>query len=163
QAFVETAGLESLSSLRLVVASGEALPPDLVRRFSARLPRSGLHNLYGPTEASVDVSFWPCPAEPAIVPIGRPIANHRLHVVDRHTAPLALGAPGELLLGGIGLARGYLHRPDLTAAAFVPDPFSETPGERLYRTGDLARFLPDGTVHYLGRIDHQVKIRGVRI
>ncbi|MEO6193537.1 MAG: amino acid adenylation domain-containing protein, partial [Thermoanaerobaculia bacterium] len=141
------------------------LPPQLVRRFFSRLPQAELHNLYGPTEASVDVSFWPCVPEPPgdVVPIGRPIANHQLHVVDRPLAPQPVGVPGELLLGGPGLARGYLGRPDLTAAVFIPDPFGSAPGERLYRTGDLVRRLADGTAHYLGRIDHQVKIRGFRI
>jgi amino acid adenylation domain-containing protein len=163
--FLETPGLETLTSLRRVVASGEALPPRLVRRFFSRLPHVRLHNLYGPTEASVDVSFWPCVPEPPrdLVPIGRPIANHHLHVVDRTLAPQPIGIPGELLLGGPGLARGYLGRPDLTAAVFIPDPFGAATGERLYRTGDLVRRLADGTVHYLGRIDHQVKIRGFRI
>ena len=169
EVFLETPGLEALTSLRRVVASGEALPPQLVRRFFSRLPQAPseikLHNLYGPTEASVDVSFWPCVPEPPgdVVPIGRPIANHQLHVVDRVLAPQPVGVPGELLLGGPGLARGYLGRPDLTAAVFIPDPFGSAPGERLYRTGDLVRRLADGTVHYLGRIDHQVKIRGFRI
>jgi pristinamycin I synthase-3/4 len=165
EVFLEAPGLEELASLRRVVASGEALPPQLVRRFFSRLPQAELHNLYGPTEASVDVSFWPCVPEPPgdVVPIGRPIANHQLHVVDRTLAPQPVGVPGELLLGGPGLARGYLGRPDLTAAVFIPDPFGSAPGERLYRTGDLVRRLADGTVHYLGRIDHQVKIRGFRI
>jgi len=166
QAFLEGApGLESLTSLRRVMASGEALPVELVRRFFTRLGQAELHNLYGPTEASVDVSFWPCVPEPprSIVPIGRPIANLRLHVVDRGLHAQAIGIPGELLLGGVGLARGYLARPDLTAAAFVPDPFGDEPGSRLYRTGDLTRLLSDGNVEYLGRIDHQVKIRGFRI
>ncbi len=165
EVFLETPGLEALASLRRVVASGEALPPQLVRRFFSRLPQAELHNLYGPTEASVDVSFWPCVPEPPgdVVPIGRPIANHQLHVVDRSRAPQPVGVPGELLLGGPGLARGYLGRPDLTAEVFIPDPFGEGAGERLYRTGDLVRRLADGTVHYLGRIDHQVKIRGFRI
>jgi amino acid adenylation domain-containing protein len=156
----------ALPSLRRVIASGEALPPQLVRRFFARLPHAELHNLYGPTEASVDVSFWPCVPEPprSLVPIGRPIANHRLHVVDRSLLPQPIGVPGELLLGGPGLARGYLDRPELTAAAFIPDPFGAlSGGGRLYRTGDLVRQLADGTVQFLGRIDHQVKIRGFRI
>jgi pristinamycin I synthase-3/4 len=168
QVFLEAPGIEALDSLRLVVASGEALPPELVRRFAARLGHAALHNLYGPTEASVDVSFWPAEAGPdrVTVPIGRPISNLRLHVVDRHLHPQPIGVHGELLLGGVGgmgLARGYLGRPELTAAAFIPDPFGEEPGGRLYRTGDLARRLPDGNVDFLGRIDHQVKVRGVRI
>ncbi|HYG63510.1 MAG TPA: amino acid adenylation domain-containing protein, partial [Thermoanaerobaculia bacterium] len=165
QAFLEVPGLEALGSLRRVMASGEALPPDLVRRFFRRLGGVELHNLYGPTEASVEVSAWAGEPEPprGVVPIGRPIANLRLHVVDRGLRPQPVGVAGELLLGGVGLARGYLGRPELTAAAFVPDPLGGGPGERLYRTGDLARTLPDGQVEYLGRIDHQVKIRGVRI
>jgi acyl-CoA synthetase (AMP-forming)/AMP-acid ligase II/acyl carrier protein len=160
--------------VRRVIASGEALPADLARRFFAHLPHPPhkphppdieLHNLYGPTEASVDVSFQPCEAGsvPAAIPIGRPIANLRWYAVDRDLRLQAPGVPGELLLGGAGLARGYLGRPDLTAAAFVPDPFGGEAGGRLYRTGDLARFLPDGRVEFLGRIDHQVKIRGFRI
>ncbi|HEX2223007.1 MAG TPA: condensation domain-containing protein, partial [Thermoanaerobaculia bacterium] len=163
QVFLEEPELPAFPMLRQVMASGEALPPDLVRRFYSRIAGARLHNLYGPTEASVDVSFWACEPESARVPIGRPISNLSLYVADRNLLPQPLGVPGELLLGGVGLARGYLGRPDLTAAAFVPNPFGEEPGNRLYRTGDLSRTLPDGTVEYLGRIDHQVKIRGVRI
>ncbi len=165
EAFLEVRNLASLTVLRRVFASGEALPPQLVRRFFTRLVHAELHNLYGPTEASVDVSAWPCVSEPpgSLVPIGRPIANHRLCVVDRHVAPQPVGVPGELLLGGPGLARGYLGQPDLTAEAFIPDPLGGAPGGRLYRTGDLVRLLPDGNVHFLGRIDHQVKVRGFRI
>ncbi|HVR99985.1 MAG TPA: amino acid adenylation domain-containing protein, partial [Thermoanaerobaculia bacterium] len=163
QAFLEAPGVSELRSVRQVMASGEALPPELVRRFFAKVPGAALHNLYGPTEASVDVSFWPCEPDPAVVPIGRPIANLRLHVADRELRLQPVGVPGELLLGGVGLARGYLGRPDLTAASFVPDPLGSEAGGRLYRTGDLARVLPDGEVEYLGRIDFQVKIRGFRI
>ncbi|HEX2225193.1 MAG TPA: amino acid adenylation domain-containing protein, partial [Thermoanaerobaculia bacterium] len=163
QVFLEEPDLPAFSSLRRVMASGEALPPDLVRRFYSRISGARLHNLYGPTEASVDVSFWSCGPDASRVPIGRPISNLSLYVADRDFRLQPLGVPGELLLGGVGLARGYLGRPDLTAAAFVPDPFGEELGERLYRTGDLSRTLPDGAVEYLGRIDHQVKIRGVRI
>ncbi|HVR96627.1 MAG TPA: amino acid adenylation domain-containing protein, partial [Thermoanaerobaculia bacterium] len=162
QAFLEVEAPD-LSSVRLVMAGGEALPVELVRRLSARVPQAGMHNRYGPTEASVSVSVWACEPDSvrAISPIGRPVANLRLYVVDRELRPQPLGVPGELLLGGAGLARGYLGRPELTAAAFVPDPLGD--GERLYRTGDLARTLPDGTVEFLGRIDHQVKVRGFRI
>jgi amino acid adenylation domain-containing protein len=163
QLFLEAPGLSSLSSLRRVMVSGEALPPEMVRRFHALLPGVELHNLYGPTEASVDVSFWPAEQNPRRVPIGRPIANLRLHVADRDLHSQPIGVPGELLLGGVGLARGYLGRAELTAAAFVPDPFGAEPGGRLYRTGDLVRTWGDGNVEFLGRIDHQVKIRGVRI
>ena len=100
---------------------------------------------------------------PGPVPIGKPIANLRTHVVDRELRPVALGVPGELLIGGVGLARGYWRRPDQTADRFIPDPLGGEPGGRLYRTGDLARYLPDGAIEYLGRLDHQVKIRGFRI
>jgi amino acid adenylation domain-containing protein len=157
QVFVEQQGVEECTSLKRVICSGEALPVDLVRRF---FERSGaeLHNLYGPTEAAVDVTFWACRREDRAVPIGRPIENLSIHIVDRSFRPVPLGVPGELLIGGVGVGRGYLDRPDLTAERFVPGE-----GERLYRTGDLARFLGDGRIEFLGRIDHQVKVRGFRI
>ncbi|WP_455569556.1 amino acid adenylation domain-containing protein [Streptomyces spororaveus] len=158
------------ASLRRVFCSGEALPPEQVERFNrifaaAGLPVPSLVNLYGPTEATVDVSYWDCPADPDValdrVPIGRPIDNTELHVLDPYGNPQPVGAPGELCIAGVGLARGYLGRPELTHRAFIEHPF--TPGARLYRTGDLARRLADGTLEYLGRIDGQVKIRGNRI
>ncbi len=163
QAFLEEPDLSGCASLRLVVASGEALTPELRRRFGERLG-ARLENLYGPTEASVDVTSWSCAVEGrnGIVPIGRPVANTRIHLLDRSLWPVPMGIPGELAIGGVQLARGYLHRPDLTAERFVPDP-GATAGERLYRTGDLARYLPDGALEYLGRLDFQVKIRGFRI
>jgi amino acid adenylation domain-containing protein len=162
--FLEEPDLARCRALRRVVCSGEALPPDLQERFFERLPGIDLHNLYGPTEASVDVTHWTCMREGPrdCVPIGRPIANTRTHVVGFRLEPLPVGVAGELLLGGVGLARGYLERPELTAEKFVPDPFSG-PGERLYRTGDLVRWRPDGAIEFLGRLDHQVKVRGFRI
>jgi amino acid adenylation domain-containing protein len=165
QVFLAQPELGSCASLQRVILSGEALPEDLRRRFSERLPAVDLHNLYGPTEASVDVTFWPCPRENGLgtVPIGRPIANTQIYLLDRDGGPAPLGTPGELAIGGVSLARGYLDRPDLTAERFVPDPFAAAPGSRLYRTGDFARHLPGGDVEYLGRIDHQVKLRGFRI
>jgi amino acid adenylation domain-containing protein len=165
QAFLAQEDIGPCSSLRRVMLSGEALPEDLRRRFYERLPDVAMHNLYGPTEASVEVTFWPCPRENerGLVPIGRPISNTRAYVVDTAFHPVPAGAPGELLIGGVSLARGYLGRPDLTGERFVPDPFAPRPGGRLYRTGDLARHLPDGTIEYLGRIDNQVKLRGFRI
>jgi nocardicin nonribosomal peptide synthetase NocB len=162
--FVDTEGVEECSSLRAVVASGEALPHALQERFFSRLGAE-LHNLYGPTEAAVDVTCWHCPRESAsrTVPIGRPISNVRIYVLDPGLQPVPVGVSGELHIGGVALARGYLERPDLTAARFVPDPHGGEPGARLYKTGDLARFLPDGNVEFQGRIDHQVKLRGYRI
>src|SRR5207249_4741250 len=121
-------------------------------------------NEYGPTEAAVWSSVYRCEAgETGVVPIGRPIPNAQLYVLDRRLEPVPVGIPGELFVGGEGVARGYLDRPELAAERFVPDPFSGAPGARLYRTGDLCRFLEEGSVEFLGRIDHQVKIRGYRI
>jgi acyl-coenzyme A synthetase/AMP-(fatty) acid ligase len=149
-------------ALRRVVASGEALRPDVVRAFARRLPHVPLYNLYGPTEAAVDVTHWPCPPDPELVPLGEPVANTQVHVLDRRLAPVPAGVPGELCLGGVQLARGYLGRPGLTAERFVPDPTGAV-GARLYRTGDQVRLRADGVLEFLGRLDDQVKIRGVRI
>ncbi|SAL34692.1 non-ribosomal peptide synthetase [Caballeronia humi] len=151
-------------SVERIVASGEALAPELVARVTQLLPNARLYNLYGPTEAAIDVSHWTCAASDAdasSVPIGHPIANLQLHVLDAALHPVPRGAIGELYLGGAGLARGYLGRPSLTSERFVPDPF--TAGARLYRTGDLARRRDDGALDYLGRVDTQVKLRGQRI
>ncbi|HEX5717709.1 MAG TPA: amino acid adenylation domain-containing protein [Thermoanaerobaculia bacterium] len=164
QAFVEAPGVESCASLARVVCSGEALPAELERRFYARMPAgAGLYNLYGPTEAAVDVTHWACERESrrAVVPIGVPVANTRIHLLDRSFRPVPAGVSGELYIGGVQVGRGYLGRPGLTAEKFVPDPFE--PGARLYRSGDLARHLPAGEIEFLGRIDHQVKLRGFRI
>ncbi|MEM9293490.1 MAG: amino acid adenylation domain-containing protein [Acidobacteriota bacterium] len=153
-------------SLRHVVASGEALESDLVATFRQRLPWAELHNLYGPTEAAVDVTAWTCTekdGEAVTVPIGHPVSNVDLWVVDADDQLTLPGAPGELLLGGVQLARGYLGKPRRTALAFVPDPHSGRSGARLYRTGDRVRSMPSGELLFLGRIDHQVKIRGFRI
>ncbi|WP_060482016.1 non-ribosomal peptide synthetase [Pseudomonas sp. NBRC 111119] len=149
--------------LKHVVCSGEALPGSLVRRFHAQLPQVELHNLYGPTEAAVDVSTWHCVTAPDNTPIGQPIANTTLYVLDEQRQPVPHGVAGELYIGGVQVARGYLNRPELTAERFIDDPFSTQPGARLYRTGDLARHLPDGNLEYLGRNDDQVKLRGLRI
>nr|WP_275902267.1 non-ribosomal peptide synthetase [Myxococcus vastator] len=166
RAFVEEPGLEGLGSLRRVVCSGEALSAELVKKAYARLPAPvRVHNLYGPTEAAVDVTYWPCPRGEDFhrVPIGRPVANTVLYVLDTHGQPTPVGIPGELHIGGVQVGRGYWQRPQLTAERFIPDAFSGTPGARLYRTGDVARWLPDGTLEYLGRADFQVKLRGFRI
>ncbi|MGW4637723.1 MFS transporter [Sphaerisporangium sp. NPDC004334] len=159
-------GAAGCGSLRRVICSGEELPADLARRCVAALPSAELHNLYGPTEAAVDVSAWHCRpaalAGQARVPIGTPIANTALYVLGESMDPAPIGVPGELYIGGAGLARGYLNRPALTADRFVPDPFGP-PGSRLYRTGDLVRRRPDGALEFLGRLDTQVKLRGLRI
>ncbi|HVR09361.1 MAG TPA: amino acid adenylation domain-containing protein, partial [Thermoanaerobaculia bacterium] len=184
-----------LPGLRRVLSSGEALGSELRQQFHAALAVP-LHNLYGPTEAAVEVTSWSCeqpgaaggviapPAPPPAraaaeaavrppgVPIGRPVANTRIQLLDREGRQVPIGVAGELCIGGVQLARGYLGRPELTAERFVPDPFgAPAPGDpagggggaRLYRTGDLARYLPDGAIDCLGRLDQQVKIRGVRV
>ncbi|MEU4440019.1 non-ribosomal peptide synthetase/MFS transporter [Micromonospora chalcea] len=169
--FLAEDGVEAATALRRVICSGEELPLASAADFTARLPWCGLHNLYGPTEAAIDVTAWACEpdrlAQVTSVPIGAPIANLRLHVLDPSGAQCPVGVAGELHIGGVGLARGYHRRPALTAEKFVPDPFSSEPGARLYRTGDLARWVigPDGAgvIEFLGRIDHQVKLRGLRI
>ncbi|HEV7377438.1 MAG TPA: amino acid adenylation domain-containing protein, partial [Pyrinomonadaceae bacterium] len=165
QVFLEEEGVESCRSLKRVVCSGEALPFELQERFFARLEETELHNLYGPTEAAVDVTWWACErgSTSGVVPIGKAIANTQMYILDRYMHPVPVGVAGELHIGGIQLARGYLSRPELTAERFIPHPFSREAGERLYRTGDLARFYSDGNIRYLGRLDHQVKIRGLRI
>src|SRR5581483_8227101 len=162
--FLEGEGVERCTSLRRVFCSGEALPFDLQERFFQKL-EAELHNLYGPTEAAVDVTYWQCTPNSgrSSVPIGKPVWNTQIYVLDKSLQPVPIGVPGELHIGGVQLARGYLKRPELTAQKFIPNPFSREPGARLYKTGDLARFLADGNVEYLGRIDHQVKIRGFRI
>ncbi|MFD1931103.1 alpha/beta fold hydrolase, partial [Nonomuraea mangrovi] len=140
-----------------VICSGEALPADL----AARVPDAGVFNLYGPTEAAVDVSWHSYVQGEPVVPIGRPVDNTRLHVLDDSMRPVPVGTPGQLYIGGVQVARGYLNRPALTAERFVPDPSGT--GTRLYATGDLARWLPTGELEYLGRTDFQVKIRGMRV
>jgi len=164
QVFLDVQGAAGCKSLRLVMCGGERLSYALQQRFFAHLS-AALHNLYGPTEASIDVTAWSCErgsAQP-IVPIGRPIANTQIYLLDSELQPVPVGVPGELYIGGIGLGRGYLHRPEQTAEKFIPNPFTDEPGTRLYKTGDLARYLPDGNIEFLGRIDYQVKIRGFRI
>ncbi|MEU4380012.1 amino acid adenylation domain-containing protein [Micromonospora echinofusca] len=162
--FVEEAGLARCANLRRVICSGEALPPKLVNKLTAALPQVEVHNLYGPTEAAIDVTAWPCrrPEPEDTVPIGRPIANVAAYVLDERGGLSPLGVPGELVLGGDCLARGYAGRPDLTAERFVEVAVAGWP-QRVYRTGDLAWWSPDGHLHYGGRIDTQVKIRGQRV
>ncbi|MGF7047827.1 fengycin family lipopeptide synthetase D [Paenibacillus sp. DS2015] len=171
QGFVEhTESLQEahqLSSVRHVFSSGEALGVQLVEHFHHVLTASNgtkLINLYGPTEATVDVSYFDCGDRKSnhhSIPIGRPIDNIQLYILNKHRQLVPLQVAGELYISGAGLARGYLNRPELTQERFVPNPFK--PGEIMYRTGDVARWLPDGNIEYLGRLDHQVKIRGYRI
>jgi amino acid adenylation domain-containing protein len=164
QVFIEQRGVERCTSLRQVICSGEALPFDLQERFFGRLDAQ-LDNLYGPTEAAVDVTRWSCVpcSELKLVPIGRPIANTRIYILDKHLRPVPVGVPGELHLAGVQLARGYLNRMDLTEEKFIHHSVDGLETMRLYRTGDQARYLPDGSIEFLGRIDHQVKVRGLRI
>lgn len=159
------AAAASLASVRRVFASGEALSAEHVKRFNrfwGGLTGARLINLYGPTEATVDVTYYDCPTndEFNMIPIGRPIDNTRLYIL-RNGRQVAIGETGELCLAGVGLARGYINSKALTDERFTDNPAN--PGERIYRTGDVARWLPDGNVEYLGREDHQVKIRGLRI
>ena len=151
-------------SLRRVICSGEALGTELVRRFCLA-SNAELHNLYGPTEAAVDVSWWACRTDITRdpVPIGGPIANTQLHVLDSRLSPVPIGVSGELYIGGIQVGLGYVGDPVLTAERFIVDPFSSDPSARLYRTGDRARWNEDGTIAFLGRFDDQVKLRGLRI
>jgi amino acid adenylation domain-containing protein len=156
-------GLSNCTTLRLLFSGGETLPAELPERFFARL-NAGLINFYGPTEATIDATFWTCKRDGGdSVPIGHPLANMQIHILDARQRLVPVGVAGELYIGGIGLSRGYLNRADLTAKSFVPDPFSAEPGQRLFRTGDLARRRSDGAVEFLGRADHQVKLRGLRI
>ena len=153
--------MQQLSSLKRVMASGEALGTSLVDRWYQGMPTIPLYNLYGPTEASIDVSHYETGAGMSTVPIGRPVANTRLYVVDGQGRLSPVGVPGELWISGVQVARGYWNREELTAEKFINDPFAE--GSRVYRTGDRARWLADGNIEYLGRIDEQVKVRGYRI
>jgi len=183
QVFLETPDLDRCTALTRVLASGEALGVEVQERCFARLPGVALHNLYGPTETAIEVTHWQCRRgeDRRGVPIGYPIANVRIHLLDRHLRAVPPGVVGQLAIGGIAVGRGYLGRPDLTAERFVPDPFAGgldaassaeaeaappaggEPGGRLYLSGDLARYRRDGAIEYLGRIDGQVKLRGVRI
>ena len=155
-----------LPRLKLWVSSGEPLPRELSERFLEAMPQSVLLNLYGSSEVAADVTCYDTRelgAQLSSVPIGRPIANTQILLLDRQLGLVPIGVPGELCVGGDGLARGYLNRPELTAEKFVPHPFPAGAPARLYKTGDLARWLPEGNLEYLGRLDHQVKIRGARV
>ena len=190
EAFLEEPKLkESCTSIKRVICSGEALTVELQKRFFNHI-NAQVHNLYGPTEAAIDVTYYKCelginkeittPSTSSLtIPIGTPIHNTQIYILDSHLHQVPIGVAGELYIGGDGLARGYLNRSDLTAERFIPNPFTSPPSpllnkergavggvrynSKLYKTGDLARYLPDGNIEFLGRIDYQVKIRGFRI
>jgi acyl-CoA synthetase (AMP-forming)/AMP-acid ligase II len=162
--------LAACDQLRVVYVGGERALPDRLKAWRTRMPKTvRLVNGYGPTESTVVATIYDLSAMSETddssleVSIGRPIRNVQAYVLDLHWNPVPVGVPGELYLGGLGLARGYLRRPELTAENFLPNPFSVEPGARLYRTGDMARWLPNGNLEFLGRIDHQVKLHGFRI
>ncbi|MFK7699164.1 non-ribosomal peptide synthetase [Pseudomonas caspiana] len=163
QLFIEEADIAQCCSLKRLFSGGEALPAELRNRVLEQLPNVQLHNRYGPTETAINVTHWHCRREDGErSPIGRPLGNVLCRILDSELNPVPAGVPGELCIGGIGLARGYLGRPGLTAERFVPDPLGEA-GTRLYRTGDRARWSAEGVIEYLGRLDQQVKLRGFRI
>ncbi|MEH1824947.1 MAG: non-ribosomal peptide synthase/polyketide synthase [Nostoc sp.] len=183
QAFLQEPNLENCRCLKRVFCGGEALSYELTQRFFEQFD-SELHNLYGPTEAAVDATSWQCTPQSnyQVIPIGRPIANTQIYILDPYLQPVPIGVAGELHIGGVPLARGYLNQPELTREKFIPNPFGGSRGlgeqgsrgageqkffpvssPRLYKTGDLARYLPDGNIEYLGRIGNQVKVRGFRI
>ncbi|MCP5052639.1 MAG: amino acid adenylation domain-containing protein, partial [bacterium] len=162
--FLDVPGIQRISTLKRVICSGEALPSEYPERFYRHFPRSvELHNLYGPTEASVDVTAFRClpDKEQRSIPIGRPIANTRIYILDNRLNPVPVGVHGELYIAGVQLARGYLNQPGLTAQRFLS--WHHANHETVYKTGDVARWLPDGNIEFIGRLDHQVKIRGNRV
>jgi amino acid adenylation domain-containing protein len=165
RAFLAQCPQDRCASLSHVVCSGEELPPSLQNECLQLLPQARLSNLYGPTECAVDVTAWECKADPQChrVPIGRPIANTRIYILDARFEPAPIGADGEIYIAGVAVGRGYWNRPELTAERFLHDPFDPDPQARMYRTGDLGRWRDDGGIEYLGRNDQQVKIRGFRI
>jgi amino acid adenylation domain-containing protein len=166
QLILDEPDISKCTSLEHVLCGGEAMSAALARRFKESLPNAILHNMYGPTEATIDVTSWPCASPVAnneVVPIGRPNANAVIYILDPYGEPVPQGAVGELYIGGVQVARGYLRRPELTEDKFLADPFSSEPGARMYRTGDIGRWLADGNIEFLGRSDFQFKIRGFRI
>ncbi|MGA7732188.1 MAG: amino acid adenylation domain-containing protein [Chloroflexia bacterium] len=152
------------ATVRVVNLAGEPLQRTLVQQLYRQVPGCRVFNLYGPTEDTTYSTYALMDeADTGLPHIGRPIHNSQVYLLDRHLQPVPVGVPGELYMGGAGLARGYAGRPDLTAERFIPNPYAKTPGERLYKTGDLAAYMPDGNIQFLGRLDHQVKLRGFRI
>ncbi len=163
--FLKTDEVKICVHLKKTFCSGEALPIELQRKFFSRFPKAELHNLYGPPEVTIDATCWDYKGGPSrhSFPIGRPIYNVKVYVVDAHLSPMPVGVEGELLIGGDGLTRGYRNRPIPTALRFIPDPFSDQPGARLFRTGDLVRYLPDTNLEFAGHLEHHRKMRGFRI
>lgn len=161
--FLDVLASGCCSGIRQIICSGEELSTSLANRCRTDLPKTALGNLYGPTEAAIDVTFWDCvePGEDVRTPIGRPIANTRIYVLDAQLRPVPVGVTGDIFIGGVAVGRGYLNRSELTADRFIADPF--VVAGRMYKTGDLGRWMADGTIDYLGRSDFQVKIRGQRI
>lgn len=165
QEFLKPDKVKICSTIQKVFCSGEALPTSLQKGFFARFPKARLHNLYGPPEVTIDATCWDFrgSATQHAFPIGRPISNVKVYALDSHFQPVPVGVDGELLVGGRGLARGYRNQPALTAARFIPDPFSEMPGSRMFKSGDVVRFMPDGNLRFIGHLEHHKKVRGFRI
>ena len=161
---VEESATLSRTALRYVFSGGESLDPELQNRLHESTPAS-VYSVYGPTEATIDCTYWLCPRdqEPKVAPIGEPIANTQIYLLNKHLELVPVGVEGEIFIGGLGLARGYVGHFSLTSEKFIPDPFSPIPGARIYRTGDLGRRRPDGVIEFVGRTDEQVKVRGFRI
>ncbi|KAF9345729.1 hypothetical protein BGX34_004530, partial [Mortierella sp. NVP85] len=157
--------MPTMSTLQMLIIMGETLPAELIRSIQPLVPEGRILNSYGPTEITVSAITWKCPQSfmGDIIPIGRPIPNKTVYILDQHGQPVPMGTVGELYIGGAGVAKGYLNQPELTSKVFLPDPFACDKEARMYKTGDLARYLPDGNIVFIGRNDHQVKIRGFRI
>ncbi|TQV68007.1 amino acid adenylation domain-containing protein [Exilibacterium tricleocarpae] len=162
---IAEASRDQIKSLRYLFCGGEELPPAVLHKFKKLHSSAVLYNFYGPTEATIDSTYWACDlSRPlSVVPIGRPVDNGNIYILDKQLNPLPNNVVGEIYVGGSIVGRGYGNRPGLTAMNFIPNPYSDTAGNRLYRSGDLGRYLSDGNIEYIGRIDHQVKIRGFRI
>ncbi|GEC88669.1 amino acid adenylation domain-containing protein [Brevibacillus brevis] len=157
---------DEIKSLQRVYTTGEALTAEQVQRFHRLIQQRNqttLHNLYGPTETTIEVTYYDCHADSTVIPIGKPIDNTQAYIINKECHLQPVGVMGELVIGGVGLARGYVGKPELTAERFIPNPYGRLSEEKMYRTGDYARWMPDGNIEYMGRMDNQVKIRGYRI
>lgn len=159
---IDESAVKALGNVKELLLGGEALPQSLITHLG-EVENRRIHNMYGPTETTIWSSTHTLKSRESVIPIGKAVANTQIYVLNRKLEPQPIGIAGELYIGGAGVARGYLHRADLTADRFIPNPFSSSPGDRFYRTGDLGRFLTDGSIEYLGRTDNQIKIRGYRI